>query len=79
MFLDVLRMICFSYVQSIILYGIILGGNSSRSKIIFKIQIRIIRFIVGSSSRDFCCELFRNLEILPFKSRNIFSLSLFVV
>ena len=47
-------MIYFSYVHSIILYGIILGGNSSHSKIIFKIQIKIIGVITGFSSRESC-------------------------
>jgi len=72
-------MIYFSYVHSIIFCGIILGCNSSHSKIISKIQIKIIGVIMGSSSRDSCRELFKNLEVLPFKSQNIFSLSLFVV
>jgi len=79
MFLEVLRVTYFSYVHSVTLCGIILWGNSSYSKIIFKIQIRIIRVIMGSSSRDSYRELFKNLEVLPFKSQNIFSLSLFVV
>jgi len=52
------------------------GGNSSHSKIIFKTQKRIIRFI---SSRDSCRELFQSLEVLPLQSHYIFSLLLFVV
>jgi hypothetical protein len=40
---DALRMIYFSYVHSIITYGIILWGNSPYSKKIFRIKkIRII-------------------------------------
>jgi len=45
MLLEVLRIIYFPYVHSVISYGIILGegrGNSSHSKIIFKIQKTII-------------------------------------
>jgi len=72
---EVLRLIYF-YMFTIISYGIILGGNSSHSKIIFKTQKRIIRFI---STRDSCHELFKNLEVLPFQSQYIFSLLLFVV
>ena len=45
MSLDVLRMIYFSYVHSIIAYGIIFWGNSHSSAGIFKIQKRIVRII----------------------------------
>jgi hypothetical protein len=38
---DTLKMIYYSYVHSIITYGIILGGNSSLNNVIFKIQKRI--------------------------------------
>ena len=35
---DILSMICFSYVHSVMSYGIIFGGNSHHSNSIFKIQ-----------------------------------------
>ena len=34
---------------------------------------------MGYSSTDFCCELFKNLEVLLLRSQYIFSLPLFVV
>jgi len=34
---------------------------------------------MGSSNRDSCCEVFKNLEVLPLLSQYIFSLLLFVV
>jgi hypothetical protein len=40
---DVMKMICYSYVHSVISYGIILWGNSHLSDSIFKIQKIIIR------------------------------------
>ena len=43
------------------------------------IQKRIIRVIMNSRNRDTCCALFKKLNILPLKSRYIFSLLLFVV
>jgi len=43
MYSDVLRTIYFSYVHSVISYGIIFWGNSHFSTNIFKIQKRIIR------------------------------------
>ena len=45
----------------------------------FKIQKRAIRIIMGSSCRDCCRNLFKNLEIIPHKAQYIFSVRLFVV
>ena len=75
---DILKMIYYSYVHSIITYGIIFGGNSPHSTHIFKIQKRIIR-IMTKSRRDSCRQLFKRLEILPLKSQYILSTLLFVV
>jgi len=61
---ELLRTIYFSYVHCIISYGIIFWGNSSHNKIIFKIQKKIIRVIMNSSSRSLCCDLFKKLNIL---------------
>jgi hypothetical protein len=47
---EVLRMIYFAYVHSIISYGMVFWRNYSHSKIIFKIQKRIISVIMNSSS-----------------------------
>jgi len=65
MSLDVLRSTYFSYVQSIITYGIIFWGNSSHSEEMFKIQTRIIRIIMNSSKNTSCRQLFKELHILP--------------
>jgi hypothetical protein len=74
-----LKMVYFSTVHSIILYGIIFWGILSHSKIIFKIQIRIIRIIMNSDNNDSCWDLFIKLYILPLQSQYIFSLLMFVV
>jgi len=42
-----------AYVYSIISYGMVFWGNYSHSKIIFKIQKRIIMVIMNSSSSRF--------------------------
>ena len=76
---ETLKMIYFSYVHSIIAYGIIFWGNSPYSINIFRIQKRIIRVIMNAKTRDSCRELFKNLKILPMYSQYIFSLILFVV
>ena len=76
---DTLKIICYSYVHSIITYGIIFWGNSPHNTDICKIQKWIIRIMTKSSSRDSCRHLFKQLEILPLQSQYIFSVLLFVV
>jgi hypothetical protein len=51
---DVLGSTYFSYVHSVISYGIILWGNSSPSEEIFTTQNRIIRIIMNSSTKASC-------------------------
>jgi hypothetical protein len=63
-----------AYVHSIIFWG-----NSTHSDQIFKIQKRIIRVIMRAGNRDTCRPLFKALNILPFYSQYIFSISVFVV
>jgi hypothetical protein len=71
-------MIYFSYVHSVMSYGIIFGGNSHYSNNIFKIQKRIIRIITNIGRCDSCHQLFKQLQILSLPSQYIFSLLLFV-
>ena len=61
----------------IISYGIILWGVPTHSKIIFKIQKRIISIITNSGNEYSCRNLFTKLNILP--SQYMFSLIMFVV
>ena len=74
-----LRTIYFSYVHSIIAYGIIFWGNSYHSSNNFKLQKRAIRIIMNVDNRVSCHELFKKLNILPLHSQYILSLLLFVV
>jgi len=78
MSLDVLRSTYFSYVHSIVSYGIIFWVNSSHSEQIFRNQKKIIRIIMNSSKNASCWQLFKELNILPVQSQYIFSLLLFV-
>jgi len=75
---DILRMIYFSYVHSVMSYGITFWGNSHPSNSIFKMQKRIISIITHTSSRDSCRHLFKQLQILSLPSQYIFSLLVFV-
>ena len=76
---ETLKMVYFSTVHSIISYGIIFWGILSHSKIIFKIQKRIIRIIKNSGNQDSCRDLFKKLNILTLQSHYIFSVLLFIV
>ena len=72
-------MIYHSPFHSIMSYGIIFWGNSPHSSIIFKMQKRVIRTMMGCGYRESCRKLFVELKILPLTSQYIFSLLLFVV
>jgi hypothetical protein len=76
---ETLKMICFAFVHSIMMYGIILGGNSPNSINVFRTQKGIIRVIMKAKTRDSCSDLFRNLTILPVYLQCIYSLILFVI
>jgi hypothetical protein len=68
-------MIYFSYFHSIMSYGPIFWGNSYYGNIIFRVQKRAIRIIMGVWDRESC----RKLKILSLKSQYIYSLSPFVI
>ena len=60
-------------------YGIMFWGNSTHSSVIFKMQKRVIKIIMGYDYRESCRELFKELKILTLSSQFIFSLLLFVI
>jgi hypothetical protein len=75
---DILKMVYFAYVRSLMSYGSIFWGNYSHSIEIFRIQKRVVRIITKSCSRVSCHQLFKQLEILPLQSQYILSTLLFV-
>jgi hypothetical protein len=77
--LDTLKMMYFSYVHSIITYGIIFWGNSPYIIKIFRMQKRIIMIITKSTKRAPCRTLFKELNILPLQTQYILSMSMFVI
>jgi hypothetical protein len=74
-----LRTIYFSYVHSIMTYGIIFWGNPSDSYNIFRLQKRAKRIIMNAGNRISCREFFKKLNILPLYSQYILSLLWFVI
>jgi hypothetical protein len=59
-------------------YGIIFWGNTPHSNVIFGMQKRIVRIMVGVSKRDSCREYFKRLKILPLQSQYLLSVLPFV-
>jgi hypothetical protein len=78
MSLDAMKMIYYSYVQSVMSYSIIFCSNSHLSGNIFKAQKGIIRIITNAGKRDSCRQLYKQLQILPLPSLRISSLLVFV-
>jgi hypothetical protein len=75
---NLLKMVYYSYFHSMT-YGLIFWGNSHYSNIIFRLQKRMIRIIVGIRVRDSCREHFKKLKKLPLQSQYILSGLLFIV
>lgn len=63
--IEVLKSVYFAYVQSLLSYGIIFWGLSSKSEQIFKLQKRIVKIIKQVSIRTNSKYIFKELEILP--------------
>ena len=74
-----MMMIYHSIFHSIMSYGIIFWVNSSHSSVIFKLQKRVIRIIIGSGYTESCRKMFMDLKIQPLSSQYIFSILFFVV
>jgi hypothetical protein len=74
-----LKIVYYSYFHSIMTYGLIFWENSYYSNIIFRLQKKAIRIIMGVRNRDSCRKYFREMKILPLKSQYVYSLSLFVI
>jgi hypothetical protein len=57
----------------------IFWGNSSQSSVLFKMQQRVIRIVMGFGYRESCSKLFKELKILLLSSQYTFPLLLFIV
>jgi len=64
MSISALKMIYHSLFESIMSYGIMFWGNLPHSPVIFKIQKRVIRILMGIGYRESCRESFKKLKIL---------------
>jgi hypothetical protein len=60
-------------------YGIVFWGNSSEAKMIFLLQKKTIRIMMGMKHREACRPAFIKLNILTFASQYILSLMNFMI
>lgn len=67
------RIVYFSYIHSLMTYGILLWGNAADSKSIFILQKRAIRFIYGLGPRVSLREHFKSISILTMPCQYIFT------
>jgi hypothetical protein len=60
--LDLLKLIYFSNVHSILSYGIVFWGDSSWANKVFILPKRVIRIITNSRSRESCRDIFNKIR-----------------
>jgi len=77
--INTLISIYYSYLHSVINYGIIFWSNSSNSGKIVTVQKNIIRIMAGAQRRTLCRNLFTQLEILPVPHQYVLSLMSFII
>ena len=53
---DALKMVYCAFLHTVMSYGLMLWGNSTKSKCVFKLQKRAIRIIMGAWNNDSCRE-----------------------
>jgi hypothetical protein len=66
------------YVSSVLLYGLILWGNSVDVDRVFRIQKKCVRVICNAWFDDSCVPLFKKLHILPLPSLYLREVCVFV-
>jgi hypothetical protein len=77
--LEMLKVVYYSNFNSIINYVLPFWSTSPHSKIIFWMQKRIVRIIMGCRKEVSCRNLVRKLKILPLISQYILSLMMFII
>jgi len=61
-----LRTIYYTYIHSILSYGIIFWGRSLNVKKLFILRKKIVRIITNIRVRESCREAFKNMEIMTY-------------
>ena len=76
--IDILKVIYFANIQSIMSYGIIFWGASTTASQVFLLQKKTLRIIYRIKPRESCRKLFCENQIMTFYSLYLYSLALFV-
>jgi hypothetical protein len=76
---EMLRMVYFANVHSVMSYGIMLWGNSSHAKKVFPLQKKCIRILANVNPKASCRLLFRKLNIMTLYAQYIYSLAMHTV
>jgi hypothetical protein len=77
--MDTMKLIYFAYFHNLMKYRIIFWGNSSDSKMVFTLEKKTVRIIVGTKPQTPCRDLFKKLKILPLPCKYMFSLLNFII
>jgi hypothetical protein len=59
--INTLKIVYYSYFNSIVNYGLPFLGNSPQSMRIFRIQKKVVRIMLGYRRRDSCRNLFNDI------------------
>jgi hypothetical protein len=75
---EMLRMVYFATVHSVMSYGIMIWGNSTQAKKVFTLQKKFIRILSNAKTKASCRLLFRNLNIMTLYAQytRIYSISM---
>lgn len=75
---DVLVIVYYAQIYSLLAYGVALWGNSSRSLEVFRLQKQAVRIICNVPQQTSCKPLFLSLGLLSFPSLYVLSLLVYV-
>jgi hypothetical protein len=62
---DVSKLVYYSSLHSIMSYGVILWGDSTKGKRLFTTQKKVIRIVANSQERKLSASLFRQFSTPP--------------
>ena len=71
---DILKLKYYAYFHSVMTYGLLFWGNSSHSMVVFGLQKKIIRIMMGARSREF----FKTLGILSFTAQYTYTITVLI-